>query len=131
MGCAMPALPRVHIECALVTEGTAIGRVAAMRPVLLATTYARAAGAAGPAALVVGVVPLAATCVGCTGAMAPDDADGGVEMAPWAAELDPSDHGPTPGLDGAGVASGTGCAAEEVTVPAHTKRALGTEAVRS
>ena len=71
-----------------------MGRVAAVRLILLATSCARAAGAAGPAALVVGVVPLAATCVGCTGAMTPDDADGGVEMAPWAAELDPGDHGP-------------------------------------
>jgi len=117
----MPALPRVRIECALVTGGMTIGQVAAVRPVPLATTCARAAGAAGPAALVVGVVPLAATCAGCTGAAAPDDADGGVEMAPWAAELDPGDHGPAPGLDGAGVASGTGCAAEKVAVPARTK----------
>jgi len=127
----MPALPRVCIECALVTGGTTIDRVAAMRPVLLATTYARAAGAAGPAALVVGVVPLAATCAGCTGAAAPDDADGSVEVVPWVAELDPGDHSPAPGLDGAGVASGTGCAAEEFAVPARTKRAPGTETVRS
>jgi hypothetical protein len=52
-------------------------------------------------------------------------------MASWAAELDPGDHDPAPELAGAGVASCTGCVAEEAVVPARTKRALGTEAVRS
>jgi hypothetical protein len=87
--------------------------------------------AAGPITLVVGVVPLAATCAGCTGAAAPDDANGGVEVAPWAAELDPCNHGPAPRLDNTGVASGTRCVAVEAAVPARTKRAPGTEAVRS
>jgi hypothetical protein len=98
----MPALPHVCIECALVTGGMTIGRVVAVQPVPLATAYARAPGAAGPAVLLgaVEMVLLAAACAGCIGATAPVDADGDMEVAPWAAVLDPGDHGPAPGLGG-------------------------------
>jgi hypothetical protein len=127
------SLACVRIECALVTGGTATGRVSAVRPVLLATTWARAPGAAEPAVLggTVGMALLAAACVGCTGVAVPIDADIGVKVAPWAAMLCPGDCGPAPGLGDTGAALGTGCVAEGSVVPARTKRALGTKAVRS
>jgi hypothetical protein len=132
-GCAMPALPRVRIECALVTGGMATGRVLAIWPVPLATTWARALGAAEPTVLVgtMGMALLAAVCVGCTRAAAPVDVDGGVKVAPWAVVLDPGDRGPAPGLGGTGAASGTGCVTEGFAVPACIKRAPGTKAVGS
>jgi hypothetical protein len=40
----MPAFPRVHIECTLVTGWMTIGRVSVVLPVPLATTCVRAAG---------------------------------------------------------------------------------------
>jgi hypothetical protein len=46
-GCAKTALPRVRMECALVTEMIETGRVATVRPVLLATACARASSSTG------------------------------------------------------------------------------------
>jgi len=71
----MPALPRVRIECALVTGVMETGRVAMVRPVvveLLAAARADGTGAATPGA----VVLLAATHANGTGAAAPDGAVG-------------------------------------------------------
>ena len=69
----MTALPRVRMECALVTGVMEIGLVAVVRLVPLSTTYARASGAAEPAALGGAVedeapARLPTACVGCTGA---------------------------------------------------------------
>ena len=71
----MPALPRVRMECALVTGVMEIGLVAVVRPMSLATTCARALGAAEPAALGGAVedeapARLAIACAGCIGAAA-------------------------------------------------------------
>lgn len=134
MGCVKPALPCVRIECVFITEGMAIGQVIAIRPVSLATAYARALGVAGPAVRVgtVEMVLLAAACAGCTAAATPFDAEGDMEVAPGTATLDPaSDHGPALGLDGVGVASDMRCITEGAAVPTRTKQALGTKVVRS
>jgi len=72
----MPALPRVRIECALVTGTIEAGRVAAVRPVLLATACAGATGAAEPAVRTSSVgteALLAAACARGTGAAVPGD----------------------------------------------------------
>jgi hypothetical protein len=53
------------------------------------------------AARVVDGAPLAAVDAGCMIAAVPDIMDDG--EVPWAAELDPGDHDPTPKLDGVGV----------------------------
>ena len=88
-----------------------------------------------------GVVPLAVTCAGCTGAAAAVGTGNDIEGALLATAPEPGDHGPV--LGGTGAASGaaadsctgrapcTACVAEVMEGPACTKRALGTEAVRS
>jgi hypothetical protein len=94
--CTKTALPRVRMECALVTEMIETGRVAAVRLVLLATACARATGAAVPAARMCSmeVVLLVAACAGCTVAVASDD-------------MGPGNHGPGLGGAGAGAAIGS------------------------
>jgi hypothetical protein len=80
----------------LVTEMIETGRVAAVRPVLLATACARATGAAVPAARMCSmeVVLLVAACAGCTVTVASGD-------------VGPGNHGPGLGGARAGAAIGS------------------------
>jgi hypothetical protein len=80
MGCAMPALPRVRMECTLSTGVMEIGLVAIVRPVaaaLLATTCVRDTGAVAPTGDVVGeevllaAAPMVVTAEGELGALGP------------------------------------------------------------